>query len=130
MFASVIIRGKISEKNEDLGVETILGFETLGCRSTIIAPDGTHMREAWYGKFGTERRNVSFALRSRDGSPSSGGQSPRITITTIEATSLTFGEPDPEMFRPPDGYAIKNVAMQQVPCKQASKPTIAAADSH
>jgi hypothetical protein len=116
MLDSVIIAGKMSEKNEDLGVETILGVETHGCRSTVVTSDGIHMRETWYTKFGTVRRNVGLPLRSVDESPVHLGN----TRTTSEATSLRFGEPDAEMFHPPDDYAIKKVNMQEVPCDHVS----------
>jgi hypothetical protein len=34
------------------------------------------------------------------------------------------------MFHPPDSYAIKKVEMLEVPCGQASNPTLHALDSH
>jgi hypothetical protein len=126
-MASVIISGKISEKNEDLGVETILGHETHGCRSTIVVRGGTHIREAWWTEFGTAKRHVGLSLRSVDESPSPWGQTIR---TTREATNLTFGEPGAAMFHPPDSYEIKAVVMHEVPCDQTSKPNLDAADSH
>jgi hypothetical protein len=126
-LASVIISGKISEKNEDLGVETILGHETHGCRSTIVVRGGTHLREEWYTKFGTAGRNVALPLHSVEEFPGPGEGTTRLTR---EATNLTFGEPDAAMFHPPDSYAIKKVEMLEVPCGQASNPTLHALDSH
>lgn len=98
MLDSAIISGTLWEKNEDLGVATILGVETHDCRSTVLASDGTHMREMWYTKFGTVRRNVGLPLRSADESPTHLRQT---VPTTSEATSLRFDEPDAEMFHPP-----------------------------
>jgi hypothetical protein len=129
MLDSAIVSGKISEKNEDLGVETILGVETHGCRSTVVTSDGAHMREMWYTKFGSVRRNVSLPLRSVDESPAHLLGQMGTTRTTWEATSLRLGEPDAEMFHSPDDYAIKKVNMQEVPC-EASNPRPAAATSH
>lgn len=126
-LASVIISGKASEKNEDLGVETILGHETHGCRSTVVLGNGTHKREAWYTKFGTARRNVSLSLRSVDEFPGPGEWTTRITS---EATNLTFAEPVASVFLPPNDYAIKKIEMLEVPCKQASNPSLHAAPSH
>jgi hypothetical protein len=100
------------QKTEDLGVETIVGLEAHGCRST----DGTHTWELWWATFGpgggagTHLRRV---VESHDGSG-------RTVKTTTEATSVRLGEPDAEMFHPPDGYAIKTVEMEEVPCGQAN----------
>jgi hypothetical protein len=126
-LASVIISGKISEKDEDLGVETILGVEAHGCRSTIAVRGGTHVREWWWTEIGTAKRHAGFTLRSIDDLP---GPGERTTRVTREATNLTFGEPDPAMLHPPDGYSIKKVEMLEVPCDQASSPRLHAADSH
>jgi len=129
-MASVIIAGKISEKNEDLGAETILGLEAHGCRSTIVVRGGTHIREAWWTEFGTKGRHVALSLRDVDESPIPGHPTISTVRTTREATELTFGEPDAARFHPPDSYAIKTVEMLEVPCDQASNPKIEAADSH
>jgi hypothetical protein len=126
-LASVIISGKISEKDEDLGVQTILGIEAHGCRSTIAVPRGTHMREWWWAEIGTAKRHAGFTLRSVEELPGPGERTTRITR---EATNLTCGQPDVAMFHPPDGYAIKKVEMREVPCDQASNPSSHAIDSH
>jgi hypothetical protein len=122
-LSSVIIRGKISERNEDLGEQTTLGFVVHGCRSTVVAADGTHMREAWVTKFGTARRNVSLPLRSIHESPNHVG--PGATRITSEATNLELGEPDAEMFHLPEGYLIRTLQMVEVPCEQLSNVGIA-----
>jgi len=119
--------GKLFETTEDLGVETIVGLEAHGCRSTDVASDGTHTRELWWTKFGTASRNVGISLRSVDEFPDRAGRTVKMTR---EATSMRLGEPGAEMFYPPDGYAIKTVQMEEVACGQASKPNPNAADSH
>jgi hypothetical protein len=103
VLASQTISGKMSEKDEDLGVNTIFGVEVHGCRSTIAVPSGTNTRELWWAKFGTARRNVSFSLRRVDEYPD---QTRRTVRTTSEATNLRLGEPDASTFHPPDNYEI------------------------
>jgi hypothetical protein len=127
LLASVVIPGKISEKDEDLGTESILGFEAHGCRSTTVIPAGDSIRELWMVKFGTEKRSFGFTLRSADETPSSAKQ----TVTTnIEVTRLDFGEPDPAIFLPPKGYEVKTVQMHEVPCDQASNPMVDEGSTH
>jgi hypothetical protein len=130
MQASVIIAGKISEKDEDLGVETIVGLEAHGCRSTIVAPSGTQIREMWWAEFGTKRRHGGFSLRDVNESSTPGRPTMTTVKTTNEVVSFKFGEPDPGMFHPPDGYTIKRVEMVEAPCDQKSNPKAEKVNSH
>lgn len=128
MVNSVIVPGKISEQDEDLGVKEIQGLQAQGCRVTTIAPNGKYISEQWITRIGTERRNLGLTFGSVSEFPSS---AERATIkTTRELTRLTLGEPDPALFLPPESYEVKQVLMHEIPCKTASNPTIDAADPH
>jgi hypothetical protein len=125
---SMIVSGKISEQDEDLGTDTIQGFPAQGCRVTTIAADGKHISEYWFTKIGTERRNLGLTLRSVKEYPSSAEDG---TIKeTREVAKLTLGEPDPALFLPPKDYEIKQISMHEVPCETASNPAVDAADPH
>jgi hypothetical protein len=123
---SMIVPGKISEQDEDLGVKEIQGFQAQGCRVTTTAENGKHVTEYWITKIGTERRNLAPPLGSVDEFPSvAKGETIKITR---ELVRLTLGEPDPALFLPPKDYEIKQVPMHEVPCETASNPAVDAAD--
>lgn len=124
---STTIPGKISEKDEDLGVETIDGFQAQGCRVTTIAADGEHSSEYWLTRIGTARRSLGLPLRSVDKYP---GLAKETIETAREVTQLILAEPDPAIFLAPKDYEVKPVLMHEVPCGTASNLTVDAADSH
>jgi hypothetical protein len=125
---SMVVSGKISEQDEDLGTDTIQGFPAQGCRVTTTAADGKHISEYWFTRIGTERRNLGLTLRSVKEFPSSAEDG---TIKeTREVAKLTLGEPDPALFLPPKDYEIKQISMHEVPCETASNPAVDAADPH
>jgi hypothetical protein len=118
MVNSVIVPGKISEQDEDLGVKKIQGLQAQGCRVTTIAPNGKYISEQWITRIGTERRNLGLTLGSVSEFPSS---AERATIkTTRELTRMTLGEPDPALFLLPESYEVKQVLMHEIPCETAS----------
>jgi hypothetical protein len=87
--------------HEDLGSNSILGFDTAGYRDITTINPGVYgndqpmvtTREFWYApQFGID-------LLSKLDSPQSGKQ----TFTVIE---LTTSEPEPQYFTVPEGYKI------------------------
>lgn len=86
---------------EDLGTRSILGFDTIGVRETIITNAGvlgndqplTSLMEYWHSQ------RLGLNLLSMRSSPFSGKQ-------TFTITELTAGEPDPELFQLPAGYKV------------------------
>lgn len=118
---------KISEKDDDLGEETISHVATHGCRVTITATDGTYRSELWLTKIGTLKRNTQFALRRMTERPSS---SQGIISTKYELIDLNLGNPDISVFAPPENYSVKTVSMQEVSCDPARDPAPGVASTH
>jgi hypothetical protein len=100
----------LEKKDEDLGTDTVLGFEAHGCRSTTE----TSIREYWMIEFGDEKHNLRFVVRSK------WTQQPSGEVRTEELTRLDLAEPAPSFFEPPKKYAIKTVVMHEVPCSESS----------
>ena len=50
----IILPGKLSEKDEDLGTETTRGLEAQGCRTINIAAGGTYITDKWLAKTACE----------------------------------------------------------------------------
>jgi hypothetical protein len=107
---------QILGKEEDLGTETILGFETHGCRITRKAAAGITVDEKWVVEFGLETSWQPLVMRSFYESPILAPE----TVTTTrneEMTSLALDEPAPATLQPPEDYEIKTVEMYEVPCE-------------
>jgi hypothetical protein len=49
----------------------------------------------------------------------SSSEQPGYDKSIRETTKLSLGEPDPAIFQPPKGYAVKTVEMDEVPCIEA-----------
>lgn len=93
-------------RNEDLGAKIIFGVVAIGTRSTYkaIEPSSaggfietvTIVEETWNSdELGAEVLHIT--------------DDPRIGVITTEMTSFASGEPDPALFRPPEGYTVRDV---------------------
>ena len=100
---------------EHLGTTSIQGYEAAGHRTSTTIPAGqvgndqpiVTSEETWWSK----GLGFSLVLRSvRD--------DPRTGTETREIVSLTLGEPDPALFRPPEGYEVEIIELHQVTCQQ------------
>jgi hypothetical protein len=104
---------KSERTREDLGTTNIQGLEAKGERWTTVIPAGrvgndspiTTTQETWRAP------GFPFPLRSISDDPRTGQR-------TRETTSLTIGEPDPNLFQPPEGYEVVNEDMHEVACQQ------------
>lgn len=98
---------------EDLGTDVIQGVEVHGYRMTRTIPAGQvgndrpimSVNEYWIAP------SLGVVLRSTTDEPRSGKQS-------MEAVSLSIGNPDPAVFQPPEGYKVIADELHQVPCPQ------------
>lgn len=109
-------------KDEDLGIEKILGFETHGCRVTFKNPEGTIVDEKWVAEFGLQGSRKPIVLRSVYESPWYGNSDKLTAKTRIEMTSLSLEEPASTNLQPPKDYTIEPEEMHEVPCEQSAKP--------
>lgn len=88
---------------EDLGTKTIQGLETTGKRKTTIVPVGrsgnsapiTKTYEVWTSA------DMGLVFKQVWNDPRSGER-------TVELKDLSRVDPDPALFRPPAGYAVKD----------------------
>jgi len=95
---------KDHSKIEDLGTRTIAGVETVGRRETNTIDVGlmgndqplTAMNETWHSQ------ELAINLLSIRTGPMSGKQN--FTITELSAV-----EPDPELFKVPEGYEVRDM---------------------
>jgi hypothetical protein len=86
---------------EDLGKQSIGGLETLGARETEVIPTGAvgnnspilAKREFWY----SPQLGVNLVSKRED---------PRFGTQNFAVASITLGDPDPNLFRPPAGFKI------------------------
>jgi hypothetical protein len=110
----------LEKKDEDLGTDTIQGFEAHGCRSTKTS-DGTFISELWVIKFGDEKQAAKFGVRQiYDQVPYSVKPFP-VPIDrrrTTELSRMDLAEPDPSVFEPPKDYTLKTAVMHEVPCNE------------
>lgn len=101
-----VVQPSAGPPNEDLGAKTIFGVIAIGTRYTYKAiepsPAGgfigtaTIVEETWYSdELGAEVLHIT--------------DDPRIGVVTTELTSIAMGEPDPALFRPPEGYTVRDV---------------------
>ena len=98
---------------EDLGQQTIQGVLSTGTRTTVTTPMGAvgndaplvRTSEVWMAK------SIGVAVRSVTDDPRTGKRS-------RELVELNQGEPDPSIFRAPEGYQVVNQEMHEVPCEQ------------
>ena len=87
--------------HEDLGKQLIAGLETIGTRDSIIYNPGvfgndrtmTVEREFWY----STQLGINLLSKRSD---------PRIGTQTFTATNLIPSEPDPDLFKLPDGFQV------------------------
>lgn len=90
------------QTQEDLGEKTIDGVLVKGRRITDVIPTGNlgndqplvNTTEVW----NSEKLGLAV-LRVED--------DPRIGITTDEMSDIVLDDPDPELFRIPEGYTVK-----------------------
>jgi hypothetical protein len=104
-------------KDEDLGTERILGFETHGCRGTWNTPEGTTVVEKWVAEFGLEGSRKPIVLRSVSESPYFDGSAKLTAKVRIETISSNLDEPAPAALEPPTDYKIETVDMHEIPCE-------------
>jgi hypothetical protein len=98
---------------EDLGKVMIQGVEAHGRRVTTTIPVGKigndqtiiSVEETWMAS------SLSLDVRWIKNDPRTGKQ-------TKELVNLVLDEPDPALFRPPDGYEVKTETMYEVPCRE------------
>jgi hypothetical protein len=110
-------------KDEDLGSEKILDFETHGCRITFKTPEFTIVDEKWVAELGSEGSRKPLVLRSvYEGPYYIGSEKVTTAKTRIETTSYSLEEPDPTALQPPKDYTIETVEMHEVPCAQPLPP--------
>jgi hypothetical protein len=92
-----------SQSWEDLGIQNILGVETIGVRETTITNSGamgndvplTSTSEYWHSnRFGLNLRSVR--------------SSPFFGKETFTISEFTPGEPKPQLFNIPDGYKVND----------------------
>jgi hypothetical protein len=112
----------LQNKEEDLGSETIQGFDSHGCRISTTYAEGNLVRENWITRFAPRSSQHAIVLRREDQFTDS--RSGAITQSTEEITTLDTSEQDLATFQPPKDYQIKTVEMHEVPCEQTkSQPT-------
>jgi hypothetical protein len=112
----ISLRGKLSEKDEDLGTEMIRWLEAQGCRTINIAAGGTYITDNWLAKTNTGKL---LNMKEEWEYPSDGGGSMK---GRTELTTQTVGEPDVAKFYPPKDYEVTKVLMQEVPCESLVAP--------
>lgn len=87
--------------HDDLGKQLIAGMETIGTRDSVTYNPGvfgndqkmTVEREFWY----STQLGINLLSRLSD---------PRIGTQTFTATDLTATEPDPNLFKLPEGFKV------------------------
>lgn len=93
---------KIESKREDLGIQAIEGIEAQGYRVTRTFPAGfegnerpiTVVSETWRSE------DLGIVVLSKNTDPRNGTSEHRLT-------NIQRSEPDPSLFRIPNGYSIK-----------------------
>jgi hypothetical protein len=103
----------VETATKDLGIEDIQGFQAHGVRVTQTIPAGAmgnnepivSTKETWK----MNANPIGLIVREVDDDPRTGKR-------TRELVKLSFGEPDPGVFRPPAGYRISSQEMQEIPC--------------
>jgi hypothetical protein len=99
---------------EDLGTQTILGFEAHGCR--MFVRDG-YTDERWVVAFGS----MALVLRELSQVPVRHMQGIASVIEKKEMTRMSLDEPDPATFQPPQDYSIKTVEMHPDICRETDR---------
>ena len=93
--------------NENLGMKLVSGTEACGNRFTETFPPGSRMndkpvtvvRESWFSpELGIQVKSVV--------------EDPGFGVNTREILGLDRGEPDPSLFRVPEGYRVKQNLME------------------
>jgi hypothetical protein len=100
---------------EDLGTNTIQGYEVQGKRMTTTIPAGEIGNSEPIVIVNEHWSSPQFPLSLRDIN-----DDPRSGKRTRELVSLTPGEPELSIFQPPQGYEVKEEELHQVTCRQAS----------
>lgn len=116
-LASVVKLG--DKKVEDLGEQVIHGWETHGCRRTTTTANQIFVDEMWEEASGTETHSFRAAVQIKQDYPLNGRGSAE---DTWDLTSLSFTEPDPRNFQPPDSYERKVYEMTEIPCDAPKTP--------
>jgi len=88
---------------EDLGMDSLQGIAVSVQKTTTIVPAGrsgndkpiTKTHEVWTSP------DLKLVLKEE-------WNDPRTGTKTVELRNLSRGDPDPALFRPPSGYAVKN----------------------
>ncbi len=97
-------------QHEDLGTKNVAGINAKGVRYTHIIPAGqvgndqpiTVVNEIW--------RSTEYGLVVQ-----SINDDPRTGKTTREVTDFEPGDPDPSLFRAPDGYSVHEITPRPLP---------------
>jgi hypothetical protein len=90
-------------RTEDLGKQSVSGVLVAGKRTTTVIPTNeigndrpiTITHEEWYSP------DLKLVVKSSDSDPRSGER-------TMELEGLTRGDPDPALFRVPEGYTVRD----------------------
>lgn len=88
---------------EDLGTKTMEGLETSGKRTTTIVPAGRSGNSAPITKTHEVWTSADLQLVVKQI-----WTDPRYGERTVELEKISRVEPDPGLFRPPDGYVLKD----------------------
>lgn len=89
--------------DRNLGEKDVNGVSCVGKRITMTIPAGTFgndrdirvVNERWYSE------SLQVLVKSSNSDP-------RFGVTTYELTQIKQGNPDPQLFRLPSGYAVKD----------------------
>jgi hypothetical protein len=95
--------------SESLGTQVMEGLTVQGTRTTVMmrfgmqedAPMIKVVGELWY----SPELKLSISIKTDDPRQS--------TVTTAKYTNIVLGEPDPALFRPPSGYAVRDLNQRQ-----------------
>lgn len=95
---------------EDLGMDVIQGIPAHGCRTTTpLANRKRKLKEIWSDDYGLTLRDIQ--------EHSTGDKFFK------ELISLSRDEPGLSTFRPPSGYELVRLQMDEVPCEEPTQPS-------
>lgn len=111
-------RGSAASTIEDLGKQSIEGFEVTGQRETMVIESNAMgnnrpimtKREFWYSPL----LGVNLLSKRED---------PRFGTENFEVTHISVGEPDAKLFELPTGFRVVNMAKpSEVPAAATTAP--------
>lgn len=111
-------KGSSASTIENLGKQSIEGFEVTGQRETMVIQSNAMgnnrpllaKREFWYSPL----LGVNLLSKRED---------PRFGAENFEVTHISVGEPDSKLFEPPAGYKVVNLGKApEVPAAETESP--------